>query len=38
LMTFLFVAFTLGVGLSCLGSIQGMSSFYDKLPTVGKEA
>lgn len=38
LMTFLFVSFTLFIGLSCLGSIQGMSSFYDKLPSVGKEA
>jgi hypothetical protein len=38
LMTGLFVAFTLYTGISCLGSIQGMSSFYDKLPIVGKEA
>lgn len=38
LMTFLFVTFAVTIGLSCLGSIQGMSSFYDKLPAVGKEA
>lgn len=38
LMTGIFVAFTLYTGISCLGSIQGMSSFYDKLPIVGKEA
>lgn len=38
LLTSLFISFTLLVGLSCLGSIQGMSSFYDKLPVVGKEA
>lgn len=38
LLTSLFIAFTLLTGLSCLGSIQGMSSFYDKLPAVGKEA
>lgn len=38
LLTSLFIAFTLLTGLSCLGSIQGMSSFYDKLPVVGKEA
>jgi len=38
LMTFLFFTFTALLGVSCLGSIQGMSSFYDKLPVVGKEA
>jgi hypothetical protein len=38
LMTGIFVFFTLLTGISCLGSIQGMSSFYDKLPVVGKEA
>lgn len=38
LMTGLFYVFVLITGLSCLGSIQGMSSFYDKLPAVGREA
>jgi hypothetical protein len=38
LMTGLFVSFGVAIGLSCLGSIQGMTSFYDKLPAVGKEA
>jgi len=38
LMTFLFFTTVALLGLSCLGSIQGMSSFYDKLPVVGKEA
>jgi hypothetical protein len=38
LMTGLFFFFTLFTGISCLGSIQGMSSFYDKLPVVGREA
>lgn len=38
LMTGIFVFFTLLTGISCLGAIQGMSSFYDKLPVVGKEA
>lgn len=38
LLTGLFFFFVFYLGLSCLGSIQGMSSFYDKLPSVGKEA
>lgn len=38
LMTFLFFATVALIGVSCLGSIQGMSSFYDKLPVVGREA
>lgn len=38
LMTFLFMFFVVLIGLSCMGSIQGMSTFYDKVPVVGKEA
>lgn len=38
IMTGLFVFFTLLIGITCLGEIQGMSSFYDKLPIVGREA
>lgn len=38
LMTGLFVAFVLLIGLNCLGAIQGMSSFVEKNPPVGKEA
>jgi hypothetical protein len=38
LMTGLFVFFVLLVGLSCLGNIQGMNNFVDKLPVVGREA
>lgn len=38
LLTGLFFAFVLYTGISCLGGIQGMSSFYDKLPSVGREA
>lgn len=38
LMTGLFIFFVLLIGLSCLGSIQGMNNFYDKTPSVGKEA
>ncbi len=38
LLTGIFFAFVVFIGVTCLGSIQGMSSFYDKLPVVGKEA
>lgn len=38
IMTGLFVFFTVLIGMTCLGSIQGMSSFYDKIPVVGREA
>lgn len=38
LMTGLFFVFVLYTGIGCLGSIQGMSSFYEKLPSVGREA
>lgn len=38
LLTSIFMAFVVLVGLSCTGSIQGMSSFYDKIPAVGREA
>lgn len=38
LMTGIFLVFVIYIGISCLGSIQGMSSFYDKLPVVGREA
>jgi hypothetical protein len=38
LMTGLFFFFVVLIGTSCLGSIQGMSMFYDKTPPVGKEA
>lgn len=38
LLTSIFMAFVVLVGLSCMGSIQGMSSFYDKIPAVGREA
>jgi hypothetical protein len=38
LMTGLFFFFVILIGTSCLGSIQGMSLFYDKTPPVGREA
>lgn len=38
IITGIFFFFTILIGVTCLGSIQGMSMFYDKLPTVGKEA
>jgi len=38
LMTGLFIFFTVLIGVTCLGQIQGMSTFYDKLPVVGREA
>ena len=38
IMTALFLFFVLLTGYSCMGSIQGMSSFYDKVPSNGKEA
>mmetsp|Transcript_1301 Transcript_1301/g.1366 ORF Transcript_1301/g.1366 Transcript_1301/m.1366 type:complete len:286 (+) Transcript_1301:144-1001(+) len=38
IMTGLFIFFTVLIGMTCLGSIQGMSSFYDKIPVVGREA
>lgn len=38
ILTGLFMMFVILIGLNCLGSIQGMTSFYDRLPTVGKEA
>eukprot|EP01038_Epipyxis_sp_PR26KG_P006618 gene6618-9085_t len=37
IMTGIFTFFVALIGLRCLGSIQGMSSFYDKLPAVGRE-
>ena len=38
LMTGIFMFFVVLIGVSCLGDIQGMSSFYDKVPSNGKEA
>lgn len=38
ILTGIFMFFTILIGVTCLGSIQGMSMFYDKLPVVGKEA
>lgn len=38
IITFLFFVTVALIGVSCLGSIQGMSSFYDKLPVIGREA
>ena len=38
LLTSIFMAFVVLVGLSCMGSIQGMTSFYNKIPSVGREA
>jgi hypothetical protein len=38
LLTGIFFAFTLLTGYSCLGYIQGNSSFPTKMPIVGKEA
>lgn len=38
LMTMLFMFTVALVGLNCMGSIQGMSSFYDRVPSNGKEA
>jgi len=38
LLTGLFFFFTILIGVSCLGKIQGMTTFYDKVPPVGKEA
>jgi hypothetical protein len=37
-MTGLFVFFTVLTGYSCMGCIQGNSSFPTKMPHVGKEA
>lgn len=36
--TAIFMAVTVLLGLSCMGGIQGMSSFYSKCPPIGKEA
>lgn len=38
IMTGLFFGVVLLIGINCLGSIQGLNNFYDKLPSVGKEA
>jgi hypothetical protein len=38
LMTALFMVGVALTGLSCMGSIQGMSSFYDRVPSNGREA
>jgi len=38
LLTMLFMFFVVLIGLNCMGDIQGMSSFYDKVPSNGKEA
>lgn len=38
LLTGIFFFFVGLLGLKCLGNIQGMSTFYDKLPSVGREA
>jgi hypothetical protein len=38
IMTGLFMFFTILIGVTCLGQIQGMSSFYDRIPQVGREA
>jgi hypothetical protein len=38
LLTAIFFFFTILIGVTCLGRIQGMSMFYDKSPPVGKEA
>ena len=37
LMTALFFLLVFTVGLGRLSAIQGMSTFYDRLPAVGKE-
>lgn len=38
LLSGIFMCFVALLGLTCLGSIQGNSTFVDKLPIVGKEA
>jgi mRNA-degrading endonuclease toxin of MazEF toxin-antitoxin module len=38
LMTGLFMFFVALTGYNCMGGIQGMTSFYDKVPSNGKEA
>jgi hypothetical protein len=38
IMTALFMVFVVLTGFSCMGSIQGMSTFYDRVPTNGREA
>lgn len=38
LMTGIFMFFVALIGLTCLGNIQGNSTFIEKLPIVGKEA
>lgn len=38
LMTGLFMVTVALLGFSCMGSIQGISSFYDKVPSNGREA
>lgn len=38
LMTGLFMLAVILVGLNCMGQIQGITYFYDKLPPVGREA
>jgi hypothetical protein len=37
IMTFLFCAFVLLTGFSCLNQIQGPSTFVHVMPTLGKE-
>lgn len=38
LMTMLFMFTVALIGFSCMGEIQGMSTFYDKVPSNGREA
>ena len=38
IMTALFMFFVALTGLRCMGTIQGMSAFYDRVPSNGKEA
>lgn len=38
LLTMLFVVFVILIGLSCMGSIQGSSTFTNKMPVIGREA
>ena len=37
IMTMLFIAYVLWIGIGCIGDIQGPGTFASKLPTIGKE-
>jgi hypothetical protein len=37
LMTAIFMVFVALIGVNCLGKVQGITSFYDKMPAVGRE-